>query len=330
MAMLLLLAVFTTTLPLPGGPPVGMDYLTYDRSTNRLWVPAGNTGNVDVIDVATRRVTSIGGFATAPPRKPGRPRMGPSSAAVGEGVVWIGNRGNNQLCGFDAHTLAPKGVVQLPSMPDGLAYVRTTHELWATTPGDNTITITRVDGKIPASLSTITLAGAPEGYAVDDRGNIFYTNLEDKNRTLGIDVKTHKVVTNWPAGCGPEGPRGLALDAARGWLFVACTDGVGTLDLAHEGRFLGRLTTGGGVDNLDYDPNRHLLFIASGKDAEMTIAHLANDGSFQTIATLPTAKAARNPVLDAHGTAYVEDPSNGRLIVVEPAPGSWGSAKKAP
>jgi DNA-binding beta-propeller fold protein YncE len=330
MSMPLLLALFATTIPLPGGPPVGMDYLTYDRTTNRLWVPAGNTGNVDVIDVATRRVTPIGGFATAPPRKAGRPRMGPSSATIGDGVVWIGNRGNNQLCGFDAKTLATRGVVQLPAMPDGLAYVKSTHEVWATTPGDNTVMITRVDGNIPAPLSTIKLEGAPEGYAVDDGNSVFYTNLEDKNRTLGIDIKTHKIIRNWPAGCGAEGPRGLALDSAHRWLFVACTDGVGTLDLAHDGRPLGRITTGGGVDNLDYDPNRHLLFIASAKDGEMTIAHVNDGGSPQKVATLPTAKAARNPILDAHGTAYVEDPTNGRLIVVEPDPASWGSGKTAP
>ena len=32
-----------------------------------------------------------------------------------------------------------------------------------------------------------------------------------------------------------------------------------------------------------------------------------------------TAKGARNPVLDAKGTAYVEDAPNGRLIVVDVA-----------
>jgi hypothetical protein len=74
----LLSTLFATTISLPGGPPVGMDFLTYDRSPNRVWVPAGNTRNVDVIDVATGKVTPIGGFATAPPRKPGGPRMGPS------------------------------------------------------------------------------------------------------------------------------------------------------------------------------------------------------------------------------------------------------------
>jgi hypothetical protein len=31
-----------------------------------------------------------------------------------------------------------------------------------------------------------------------------------------------------------------------------------------------------------------------------------------------TAKGARNPVVDAQGTAYVADPAGGRLIVIAP------------
>jgi len=320
MLTVFLFTLFATAISLPGGPPVGMDFMAYDRDTNRVWVPAGNTGNVDVIDVASGKVTTIGGFPTAAPRRPGRPRMGPSSATVGEGVVWIGNRGNNQLSGYDAKTLALKGVVQLPSMPDGLAYAKTTHELWVTTPGDRTITITRVDGKTPGTLATIELEGAPEGYAVDDAKGLFYTNLEDKDRTLVIDIRTRKVVSNWPTGCGPEGPRGLALDSVRRWLFVACTNGVETLDLAHGGKLLGRLTTGGGVDNPEYDVRERLLFIASGAEGEMVVAHVDDEGVPLKIRSAPTAKGARNPVLDARGNAYVEDSANGRLLVIEPDP----------
>lgn len=322
--------LLATTISLPGGPPVGMDFLTYDRDTNRVWVPAGNTGNVDVIDLATGKVTAIGGFATAPPRKPGRPRMGPSSATVGEGVVWIGNRGTNQLSGYDAKTLAARGVVQLPTMPDGLAYSKATHELWATTPGDKTITITRVDGKIPAPLATIKLEGAPEGYAVDGARGLFYTNLEDKDRTLVIDIKTRKVVSDWPAGCGGEGPRGLALDTTHRWLFVACTNGMETLDLEHGGKLLGRITTGAGVDNPEYDAARRLLFIASGANSEMVIAHVDDSGVPRKIASVPTAKGARNPVLDARGTVYVEDSGGGQLLVVEPDPTTGAAPAHSP
>ena len=176
--------LLAASVALPGGPPVGMDYLAFDRATGRLWVPAGNTGNVDVVEVATGKVTTVGGFPTAPARRPGRPRMGPSSAAVGDGVVWIGNRANNEICAVDARTLARGPCHHLPSMPDGLAYVAATHEVWVTTPGDRAITVVDVSGKGAAPPVAIKIDGDPEGYVVDAARGLFYTNVEDKDRTL--------------------------------------------------------------------------------------------------------------------------------------------------
>ena len=64
-----------------------MDYLAYDRTRRRVWVPAGNTASVDVVDVTTERVTRIEGFSTAEMERHGTKRIfGPSSAAVGVGA----------------------------------------------------------------------------------------------------------------------------------------------------------------------------------------------------------------------------------------------------
>jgi DNA-binding beta-propeller fold protein YncE len=317
-----LATLLAATLALPGGPPVGMDYLAYDAATGRIWVPAGNTGNVDVVEVATGKVTSVGGFPTAPPRRPGRPRMGPSSAAVGDGVVWIGNRANNEICAVDARTLARGPCHHLPSMPDGLAYVAATHEVWVTTPADRGITVVDVSGPKSGPPALLKIDGDPEGLAVDAARGLFYTNLEDKDRTLEIDARTRKVVASWPAGCGAAGPRGLALDEARHLLFVACTDGAVVRDVAahREGKELGRLKTAGGVDNIDYAAKRGLLFIASGLDGTLTVARVNATGALAVVASIPTAKGARCVVVAADGTAYVADSAGGRLMVVKPPP----------
>ena len=96
------------SIALPGSPPVGMDYLAYDAGTGRVWVPAGNTGNVDVVDVVTGKLTPLGGFATKLSSRPGRParQVGPSSVTVGDGAVWIGNRGDGCSCAPDRRSLA--------------------------------------------------------------------------------------------------------------------------------------------------------------------------------------------------------------------------------
>ena len=82
-------------IPLPGAPTGGvfMDYIAYDPALHRVWVPAGNTASVDVVDDADGKVTRIEGFATAEVERQGAKRtIGPSAATVGARVVYIGNR----------------------------------------------------------------------------------------------------------------------------------------------------------------------------------------------------------------------------------------------
>jgi DNA-binding beta-propeller fold protein YncE len=316
--VLALLSLVATSIALPGGPPVGMDYLAYDAASGRLWVPAGNTGRVDVVDAATGRVTAIAGLATAP-GAPGHSSLGPSSAAVGERDVWIGNRADRRVCGFDRRTLAPGRCEQLTAMPDGLTYVAPTHEVWITTPRARTITVMGVTAGVPGAVTSIPLPGSPEGYAVDADRGVFYTNLEDHDETLAIDVRTRAIVGRWPTGCGAGGPRGLAIDPARRWLFSACTDGAVVFSLADKvGRPLGRLRTCGGVDNIDYDPAARRLFVASSIDGALTIARLSDSGAPTAERMVATAKGARVVVVGGRGTAYVADPRGGRLIVVSP------------
>jgi len=318
LAVLILSALAAESIALPGGPPVGMDYLAADLEHGRIWVPAGNTGNVDVVDIATGKVTPIGGFPTRADGRLVRPAKGPSSAAVGEGIVWIGDRGDDSLCSVDARTLARRNCRWLPSMPDGLAYVAATHEVWVTTPRDRTLTIVDVSRPEPRKPDAIRIDGDPEGLAVDQTRGLFYTNLEDHDWTLVIDARTRKSVGNFRTGCGKTGPRGLAIDVARRLLFAACTDGAVALDLAHDGKQVGRLQTGHGVDNIDYAPKPGLLLIASGADATVTFARVEKSGALTKVASAPTAQGARCVVAGADGTGYVADSAGGRLIVVNP------------
>jgi DNA-binding beta-propeller fold protein YncE len=52
-------------LPLPPAAQGGitMDYIAFDPATRFVWVPAGNTGAVDVVDTATGKVTQISGVS---------------------------------------------------------------------------------------------------------------------------------------------------------------------------------------------------------------------------------------------------------------------------
>ena len=190
-----------------------------------------------------------------------------------------------------------------------------------TTPGDQTIAV--LDASKPdvlAAKANVKLDGAPECYAVDGARGLFFTNLEDKNKAVVIDVKTHKTKATWSLACSSEGPRGIAAEAKRGFVYVACTDQVLVLDGARDGAQLAKLDTGAGVDNIDWLEARQRLYVAAGKSATLTVAHVDDRGQPSVVARGATADGARNGVADANGGVYVVDRASARLLVFGSSP----------
>ncbi len=317
------LAPGVRAVALPGAPADGavpMDYIAYDAAHHRVWVPAGKTGSVDVIDTADDKLTRIEGFPTAEMERNGKKRtVGPSAAAVGGGLVYVGNRGDSSICAFDAATLAKKSCLKLDSMPDGIQVVTSRKEVWVTTPRDQGIQI--IDASAPDALKLkekLHFDGEPEGFAVDEKRGVFFTNLEDKDKTLVIDLKSRKTTHTWEPHCGEDGPKGLAFDQALDLLVVACPEHVIALDVAHEGKQLSSLDTGDGVDGIDYVESRHELFVGAAHVARLTVATLDNKGQLTARTVVATATGARNAVATESGTAYLTDSPEGRVLIVAP------------
>jgi DNA-binding beta-propeller fold protein YncE len=302
--------------------PMSFDYLAVDRAAGRVFLPLPGAGALEVLDVGTRTVRAVTGFATGEGEWRGRKvKTGPSSATVGKGgFVYVGDHASSEVCAVDTSSLRLGECAHLSSPPDGVAYVAATAEVWVTTPDAAAVTIVDVaDPAHPQTRGTVQPGGAPEGYAVDEARGLFFTNL-DKGTTLAIDVRTHQIRSVWHPGCNDDGPRGLAFDGARRLLFVACTDHVQVLDAgggSRAGALRGRMETGVGVDNLDYLPARHLLIAAAGRAATLTVAEVDDGGGLTVKARVPTVKGARNAVLDDAGRAYVPDPAAGALLVLD-------------
>jgi len=307
---------------LPGVTAAGvlMDYIAFDPTTRFLWAPAGNTGLVVVIDSTNGSLKQIAGFPTAEMGSGERKRVvGPSSVTIGNGLVYVGNRGDSTVCAFGARSLAKGACHKIDSMPDGLAYVAAQKEVWVTTPRDKSIRV--LDEKTLDEKSRLTFGGNPEGFAVDTMHGRFYTNLEDKDVTLAIDLATRQTVATWKPGCGEEGPHGLRVDANAGQLFVACSARVEVLDAAHAGEVLSSIDTGEGVDDIDYAPATHLLYVGAARAGRLTVARVDPHGKMEVEATVPTHAGARNPAVSDKGVVYLAHSSFGGLtdlVVVTP------------
>jgi DNA-binding beta-propeller fold protein YncE len=304
---------------------IALDYFAYDRSTGRLWVPASNTGSVDVIDEKTDAVSQIAGFPIGEIERHGRKiTVGPTAASIGDGVVYIGNRGDAKLCAVDAKTLARGESVPVSAdrtvTPDGVVYVAATREVWITLrtkTGDSAPakSLAIFDASDPHHLkpkTKIPLENLAEGYAVDNECGLFYTNIEDAGKTVAIDVRSHKPAATWNPGSTDL--QGLALDTARHFLFVACGDHVVSLDIGHDGRITDSITTSSGLDNIDYSAEAKLLYAAASQAATLTIANVDDHGKFHLKATVPTVKGARGVVAGSGETAYMIDPAEGRIL----------------
>jgi hypothetical protein len=308
-------------VPIPGATPAGvsMDYIAFDPATRQIWAPAGNTGTVAVVDAASGTVQSVGGFATAEMGSGDRKRVvGPSSVTIGEKSVYVGNRGDSSICAFDPRTFAKGACHKLDSMPDGLAYVTGRNEVWVTTPRDKSIRI--LDAGSLDEKGRLTLDGSPEGFAVDAKRGRFYTNLEDKDATLAIDLASRKTVATWKPNCGEEGPRGLRVDPDTGWLFVACTARAEVLD-GDRGDVLSSIDTGEGVDDIDYAPSTHLLYVGAARAGKLTVARVDGSGKLLAVASVATHAGARNPAVTDKGVVYLAHGGGSGLtdlVVVSP------------
>lgn len=314
-------------ISLPGATgAVSLDYFAYDSASGKLWVPASNTGSVDVIDEKTDAVSQVSGFKTGEIERRGRKvTLGPTAASIGDGVVYIGNRGDATLCVIDAKTLAYGECVPLSTdhsiTPDGVLYLPAAKEVWITTrPVSNNDaeaakSLQVFDASDPRHLkwrSRVPLDGLGEGFAADNGRGLFYTNVEGPGSTVAVDVRAKKIVSKWNPGSVDVG--GLALDSARGFLFVACGDHVVNLDAVHDGKILDSIQTGAGLDNIDYSAEKKILYAAASQAATLTIAEVGDDGKFHLRTTVPTVKGARSVVAGKGETAYLIDPAEGRIL----------------
>jgi hypothetical protein len=75
------------------------------------------------------------------------------------------------------------------------------------------------------------------------------------------------------------------------------------------------------VDDIDYAPATHLLYVGAAKAGQLTVARVDSHGKMAVEATVPTHAGARNPAVTDKGVVYLAHSSFGGLtdlVVVTP------------
>jgi hypothetical protein len=312
-----------TPLPLPGGQGgIGFDDLVYSRALDRVLVPAGRTGRLDLVDPKTLKVEAIGGFTSAG-RVAGGHGQGTTSADSGRGLIFASDRDRRMVVLVDPRAKKILRGIELGGSPDYVRWVEPNREVWVTEPNGKVIEYFKLETEGAPRLvraGTIGVKGGPESLVVDaSRGRAYTHTWHDV--TIAIDLKAHKEVARWPNGC--EGARGIALDEERGLLFVGCEEGKAVvLDVAHDGKRVGLAATGKGVDIIAYSARLKHLYVPGGDSGTMTVLSVAASGALSLLDTVPTAAGSHCVAADQLGDAYVCDPANGRLLVYTDKSGS--------
>jgi len=297
-ALLLAAGESMTPLPLPGGENgIGFDDLRFSPALGRLLVPAGRSGRLDLVDPKTRAIVQVKGFSSSRD----------------------GGRGHSQgTTSADASSLRIVARVKLSGSPDYVRWIAPMREVWVSEPGSKTIETLRLTEKSPPKLEpagNIEVADGPESLEIDVPRHRAYTNTWH-DTTLGIDLGSRAIAARWANGC--KGARGLAVDPARGFAFVGCTEGKAVvLDVAHEGKMLGSAKAGEGVDIIAFSASLSHLYVPGGKAGNMTVLGVGNRGELTTLGTVATANDAHCVAADANGNAYVCDPGKGRLLIFQ-------------
>ncbi len=262
----------------------GMDYITLDAQSHRLYVPRST--HTMVIDADSGKT-----IADIPGQKHNHgvaiaPEAGRGFITDGEGSVVI----------FDLKTNAVLGTLKARPDADGIIYDKSTGLVLVSCGDDGTLLTIKpdVDPKTGSIDAAIDLGGKPEFLAADGAGKA-YVNLEDKDQIAVVDLKAKKVLAHWPVAPGGS-PVGLSIDTAKHRLFVGCRKPQKMIVMStDDGKVIGDLPIGAGVDATKFDGQQAF---ASCRDGKMSVVGEGASGKFEIVQTVTTAVGAKTMDVD--------------------------------
>lgn len=305
-------------IKIPGGEHgIGFDDIGFAAPLNRVTVPAGATGNLVFINPVNDALTVIPGITASKATSKGH-EEGTSSAVYADGFLLASDHNPAEIVVVNPRSKTVVERTALESGPDYVRFVESRHEVWVTEPEKEQIQVFKWSASSKPMLTpetVIHISGGPESLVIDNQRNRAYANLW-KDKTVEMEISTHKVLTEWLNGC--QGSRGLALDEAHNYLFVACTEGKAVvLSPAERGKVLASAPAGAGIDIISYSPRLHHLYVPGARAATLTIFDVAASGALNPLAVYKTAEHAHCVTDDNDGHVFVCDPRAGNILKID-------------
>jgi YVTN family beta-propeller protein len=201
----------------------------------------------------------------------------------------------NNVTVFDLKTDKVITQISTGENPDAIMYEPFTKSIITNNGRSKSLSI--IDPVKNSVIHTVELDGKPEEAASDGKGKLF-VNLEDKSEMAVVDLKTFKVINQWPLAPG-EGPSGLTIDTKTNRLFSTCSDSKLLIVMdATNGKIVAKLPMGGGVDGAAFDENKKIIFTPDGRSGTIAAYKETSANEFENLGRIPTKAGARTIIID--------------------------------
>ena len=276
-------------ISIPGGTE--WDYITADTDGRRLYVPHGS--EIVVLDLDTG--ATVGRIAGP------KDVHGVAIARdLGRGFISATDPGSVTV--FDLKSLAVIEKVRVGDDPNGIVYDPKTKRVFSADRGSKRMTaIDATTRKVVATSAD--LGGRTEHLAADGNGHVFL-NMQDRGTLLKLDARNLNVMETWPLeDCGQ--PSSMDIDRVHTRVFIGCRSGLLAVVDGASGKIVATQPIGPGVDALEFDPAKSLIFVSrGGGGGALSIFHQDAPDKYSLVDTIKTLPGARTMALD-HKTGMV-------------------------
>ena len=256
--------------------------LEFDAATRRLFL--ARTKSIQVVDTVARK--PVGEIPCV---------EGLHSMVLARDLRrgFVANATDSTVLVFDLDSLrAVKTIKLAPSTMGTLVYDAGTARVFVLDPAG---TVTALDAKSGEVVGTRNLSAQPQAAVADGAGALFVA-LPEQDAIAVLDARTLLERTRWPLDAGAR-PMALAYDTANRRLFSAGNGILLSVLETDRGRAVQRVPLGGGVEQLVFDPGKHLLVSMGRGGASSTVWQQSAD-QYVMVATIGTHAGARAIALD--------------------------------
>ena len=257
----------------------GFDHADVHAPTDRLYVAHTANDAIDVIDCAGGRyVESL----------PGHPGVAGALVSEERNLVFATNRGANTVSVFAPGDERNGFKIGVGVRPNGAAFDARRGTLIVANVGDSAIadsyTVSVIDIGRRQKTAEIQVPGRTRWAVYDAANDAFCINMAAPPRIVVIDGRAPIAIARQyevPA----EGPHGLDLDPATGWLWCACDAGILIAMEAATGRVLGDLTLSGTPDVVFLHHQLGHLYVAIGDPGVIDVVSVRSLSTKEVVAT---------------------------------------------